>query len=898
MQKIFTILLMSSTFLSLFATESWDIEDMNNFETAYSRYRATRLDRTLDLDGNNCYPKAMDDACGFVADWQLYDSDSVEHGGIIEAETGELREVIQTDNTQESVIIWSLYRNIFESARFDSNTALSWDYISRFPAYDEEISEYSFYYPVWNCGLGMMSVIYYIEASCDSSYLTYGDSCAAFVIDSILPMNTIYPLYNLLHCFVTSYVAGCLANYGEYRDNDYYIEQAESLAVLAMDWAADNPATAYGTEVWAMSAGTFVWGAINSYFIYHPDEFDSWNAEFIDPFYPDCAPAATEFDPYIWDNSWNIWYANGYRALADITDDPLYRCQFELLVDYLIAQDTDFDGGIPSSAFHGDTMDMSWVTTYLVFMGLEGIWDSLAEYDAGAISLEQVGEIAPFYLIGDTIWLEIKAANCGTMPLDETIAYLLCMDDTIFINSYSLTLAEMAAETVMYILETPDTAYFDFFVITALDDSHNNDTNSYSIGVTPITEFEAYMWDSLGSGVHGKLTFYSIYDSTGLLGLFESDSASYMFDITLPEIIYRVYVEPEFPYPPHWIDSVNIADISPTWNINIPNPQVMIIQDDNGVYGEYFAVSLDSIGLHYAVWDRRDGEIDMSMTEPFTWRTILWFTGDENCSTLTSADMDFLGTFIDSGGRVIISGQYITEEIECTDFWTNYICATVTGSGTAIYLSDIYEGFEMLSTGGAGSAGNQSSLDWMIPPYDATSWIVGNAAMPDTNVVAFSRRFCSGGRILFSSLGFEGIGRMTATMETRTELFSKILNWADPAGIRESEKPHIPQAFTIEAYPNPFNSSCVITVNGVRAFRETPLQIEIYDLRGNVVTPYSSRQSRDSFVPLNKGDRGDASASAQGVYIWTPDKKIPTGIYLVRATSGNETITKRIVYLR
>ena len=105
-----------------------------------------------------------------------------------------------------------------------------------------------------------------------------------------------------------------------------------------------------------------------------------------------------------------------------------------------------------------------------------------------------------------------------------------------------------------------------------------------------------------------------------------------------------------------------------------------------------------------------------------------------------------------------------------------------------------------------------------------------------------------------------------------------------------------PEQIALSVFPNPFNSSCAITVNVGAGL--TPAQIEIYDLRGNVVTPYSSRQSRDSFVPLDKGDRGDASASAQGVYIWTPDKKIPTGIYLVRATAGNETITKRIVYLR
>ncbi|RKZ33718.1 hypothetical protein DRQ33_03660, partial [bacterium] len=97
---------------------------------------------------------------------------------------------------------------------------------------------------------------------------------------------------------------------------------------------------------------------------------------------------------------------------------------------------------------------------------------------------------------------------------------------------------------------------------------------------------------------------------------------------------------------------------------------------------------------------------------------------------------------------------------------------------------------------------------------------------------------------------------------------------------------------------NPFNSSVAITA-------PAGAEIELYDLRGNVVTPCSADKSA-SLVPLNKGDRNRASAkvsggsaSAQGVYIWHPDESITSGIYFIRATTqdGN-TITKRIVYMR
>ncbi len=121
-------------------------------------------------------------------------------------------------------------------------------------------------------------------------------------------------------------------------------------------------------------------------------------------------------------------------------------------------------------------------------------------------------------------------------------------------------------------------------------------------------------------------------------------------------------------------------------------------------------------------------------------------------------------------------------------------------------------------------------------------------------------------------------------------------------GISDDNNGLQPLAYTISAYPNPFNSSCAITLSGINkgACSLVDGTVEIYDLRGNVVaTPYSLRLS----VPLNKGDRNRASAkvsggSDQGVYIWHPDKSTPSGIYLIKATIGDRIITKRAVLLK
>ncbi|RKZ27238.1 hypothetical protein DRQ26_03330, partial [bacterium] len=113
-----------------------------------------------------------------------------------------------------------------------------------------------------------------------------------------------------------------------------------------------------------------------------------------------------------------------------------------------------------------------------------------------------------------------------------------------------------------------------------------------------------------------------------------------------------------------------------------------------------------------------------------------------------------------------------------------------------------------------------------------------------------------------------------------------------------------PQDVSIFAYPNPFNSSCVITVETQNL--ASPPEIAIYDLRGNVVYKLPPLSSI-SFLPEEKGEPfpllGERETQrVRGRFTWMPDEKIPSGIYLIRATIPQQTksvvCTKRIVYLK
>ena len=84
--------------------------------------------------------------------------------------------------------------------------------------------------------------------------------------------------------------------------------------------------------------------------------------------------------------------------------------------------------------------------------------------------------------------------------------------------------------------------------------------------------------------------------------------------------------------------------------------------------------------------------------------------------------------------------------------------------------------------------------------------------------------------------------------------------------------------------------------------RIAPTNIAIYDLRGNIVG--ARHASPDIAANIKTGDAGVAPTNNE--YIWTPDKSVPSGIYLVKATipqgqthrSAPTVCTKRIVYLK
>ncbi len=123
--------------------------------------------------------------------------------------------------------------------------------------------------------------------------------------------------------------------------------------------------------------------------------------------------------------------------------------------------------------------------------------------------------------------------------------------------------------------------------------------------------------------------------------------------------------------------------------------------------------------------------------------------------------------------------------------------------------------------------------------------------------------------------------------------YGTILRSTSAVGIKDKYL-EMPSDISLSASPNPFNSSVRIAVEGEC---DKPLRVEIYDVAGRRVETLRpsatslEKGGTDDVAPLNKGGQG-------GSYVWQPASSLPSGIYLVRARFGEQSVSKRVVYLK
>ncbi len=323
----------------------------------------------LPADAHPDYLSELLSVCEFLQNYQVTDQNDPDYGGMIEDEfrTGDDR-IVQTDNTQEAIYVWSRYYQLTDDDQFSGNIAAAWEYCLKYPAWNEE----SGYYKVWNCGWGLRCSMQYFDSLGEPAPGDYAAQCAEYISihAETLPFDANPPGVGVRNALTTSWAAWNLAAWARHESDTDYQAKAVQLAEKVRNWVESDPENI--TKVaWALSGGVAAACVLDVLFPDDPDAATAWRNEFLssmpDYYNPD------DFGAEAWVSAWDSWQALAQNALWRTTHDFQHRRTSLEQTDFLRACDTDHDGGIPANPSHPDTEDQTWVSTYIILMGIARI---------------------------------------------------------------------------------------------------------------------------------------------------------------------------------------------------------------------------------------------------------------------------------------------------------------------------------------------------------------------------------------------------------------------------------------------------------------------------------------------------------------------------------------------
>ncbi len=205
----------------------------------------------------------------------------------------------------------------------------------------------------------------------------------------------------------------------------------------------------------------------------------------------------------------------------------------------------------------------------------------------------------------------------------------------------------------------------------------------------------------------------------------------------------------------------------------VPVQGILLVDDDaNSSYEAYFTAALAALGRGYDTWTvYSQGSPSAATLQQYP--VVLWFTGSDYSTTLTTTDITNLAAYLNGGGRLFITGQDIGYDINTDAFFANYLHASYIADDTNVTTltgTDIMAGADVTITGGDG-ANNQSYPS----AIGLGSGAVGLYDYTGTAYTWGALRWEGAYRVVYFSFGFEGI----SAAATRATVLGAVLTWLE-----------------------------------------------------------------------------------------------------------------------
>lgn len=366
----------------------------------------------------------------------------------------------------------------------------------------------------------------------------------------------------------------------------------------------------------------------------------------------------------------------------------------------------------------------------------------------------------------------------------------------------------------------------------------------------------------------------------------ETDVNGY-YTVELMAGTYDLHIQPEPPYMPQTLPDLTVGEqqvVELETQIFYPADFLLVDDDGGAPYDTFYTDALEELDISYFVLNREDAtELEDAL---MLFDHTLWFTGDEQTATLTSEDRDALITYLEAGRNLIVSGQYIGDDIGTSPFFGDYLKAIHTSDHVATDIitgvadDAIGDGMFFAIIGGAGAA-NQVSQSGVAAQEGAHVFVQYQNSEDGAAVRYHDPDFDF--KTVYCGFGIEAIVAPPQFTD-RAEFIAAILNWqAGTTAIEDAETPAAVGLALHQNYPNPFNPSTTISFS---IPTRQALSLRIYNTAGQLISTVHDGQTEPGaheMVWNGTNDRGEA---------------VTSGVYLYRLQTETQTLTRRMVLLK
>jgi aminopeptidase YwaD len=221
--------------------------------------------------------------------------------------------------------------------------------------------------------------------------------------------------------------------------------------------------------------------------------------------------------------------------------------------------------------------------------------------------------------------------------------------------------------------------------------------------------------------------------------------------------------------------------------------KVLLVTDDGVMNNRsYYTEALNTFGIPYDVEEGGQMLAKSAFRDPSEYGEVIWFTGLAEDNTLTPDDQEALATYLDGGGRLLLSGSLIGYDIGSTSFYRDYLHARYVSFVTLLHhlngtLNPMTAGMDIaLADGGSNAQGFAGETDpvgsaFSVFNYDReTEEGPGSIKSSGSGALAVETAKY---KLAYFSFGLEGI----EPLDDRVDVLVGVLTWFKGPGVDKGD---------------------------------------------------------------------------------------------------------------